>query len=159
LPIFFRCALSRHKINSKTKFLPGGKNWEAQKILQQIVHSKLFYSLPLLLEMIFFFYNFCQFSSGGALGRHEINSKTKFLPGGKNWRSKKFYKIVFVLRFAVMGQWYLEFCREIFQPLLSFFIFENLISHWGMLFLRALKRDSLKIMQNFSARVIYLWNI
>ena len=43
------------------------KTGEARKILQYIVDSKLFYSFSLLLKMIFFFYNFCQFSSGALL--------------------------------------------------------------------------------------------
>src|SRR6266576_3440497 len=43
------------------------KTGGAQKILQQIVHSKLFYSFSLLWEIIFFFHNFCQFYSGALL--------------------------------------------------------------------------------------------
>src|SRR6266576_6509915 len=43
------------------------KTGGAQKILQQIVHSKLFYSFSLLLEMISFVYIFCQFSSRALL--------------------------------------------------------------------------------------------
>src|SRR6266550_1828486 len=49
-----------------------------QKILQQIVHSKLFYSFSLLLEMIFFFYIFCQFSSRALLVNISLIQKQCF---------------------------------------------------------------------------------
>src|SRR6266576_2802787 len=78
LPIFFQGALGRHKINSKKSFYLVEKIREAKKVLQQIVHSKLFHSFSLLLEIIFFFYNFCQFSSGALLVDIRLIQKQSF---------------------------------------------------------------------------------
>src|SRR6266576_910487 len=55
------------RLIQKQSFYLVEKTGGVQKILQQIVHSKIFYSFSLLLEMIFFFHNFCQFSSGALL--------------------------------------------------------------------------------------------
>src|SRR6266576_1243696 len=51
---------------------------EAKKVSQQIVHSKLFHSFSLLLEMIFFYYIFCQFSSRALLVNISLIQKQSF---------------------------------------------------------------------------------
>src|SRR6266576_1577944 len=66
------------RLIQKQSFYLVEKIREAKKVLQQIVHSKLFHSFSLLLEIIFFFYNFCQFSSGALLVDIRLIQKQSF---------------------------------------------------------------------------------
>jgi len=66
------------RLIQKQSFYLVEKTGGDQKILQQIGHIKLFYSFSLLLEMIFFVYIFCQFSSGALLVDIRLIQKQSF---------------------------------------------------------------------------------
>src|SRR6266550_4070642 len=66
------------RLIQKQSFYLVEKIREAKKVLQQIVHSKLFHSFSLLLEMIFFYYIFCQFSSRALLVNISLIQKQSF---------------------------------------------------------------------------------